>query len=107
MTACPGCGAPDDQGCRKGCPETMTSKAFADFISTPTTIWYGPYPCPACLKLIVKASRIDGGLELDCPTLVYPNTVWVEHVCQVDAPSVVKAIDLDDPYGNGWRPGYH
>jgi hypothetical protein len=53
-------------------------------INAQDIIWYGPYPCPACLQLIIKASRLDGGIELNCPTLIYPNTVWEEHCCSVD-----------------------
>jgi hypothetical protein len=49
---------------------------------TDNRVFYGPYPCPACTRLIVKASREQGGEEFDQPEgPIYPNTAWARHKC--------------------------
>jgi hypothetical protein len=49
----------------------------------PETIFYGPYPCKNCGISICRASREQGGMAFVYPSgIIYPNTNWVQHVCQ-------------------------
>jgi len=45
-------------------------------------IYYGPYKCEGCGRMICKLAREQGGDAFDYPEgPIYPNTNWVLHVC--------------------------
>jgi hypothetical protein len=52
-------------------------------IQTDRRVFYGPHLCQKCGRMIVRASFEDGGESFDQPDgPIYPNTVWVQHVCR-------------------------
>lgn len=45
-------------------------------------IFYGPFACSDCTKMICKASYTQGGEVFDYPDgPIYPNTEWKRHNC--------------------------
>lgn len=45
-------------------------------------VFYGPFLCEKCGRMICKASAAQGGIEFYYPQdIIYPNTNWVQHVC--------------------------
>ena len=64
-------------------------------LRNPKVIWYGPYACGCCGGTIIRASRGDGGLELDAPFgHHYPNHVWTKHVCPIGVPELPTGYKL-------------
>jgi hypothetical protein len=57
--------------------------------------FYGPHACSDCKKLIVKASREEGGAAFDQPDgPIYPNTEWQRHNCQPNHQDATEAGHL-------------
>jgi hypothetical protein len=62
---------------------------------TDPRIFYGPHACSDCKKLIVKASREEGGAAFDQPDgPIYPNTEWQRHNCQPNHQDATEAGHL-------------
>ena len=49
----------------------------------PETAFYGPHECPkGCGKTVCRAALEQGGMMFEYPEgIIYPNTNWVQHVC--------------------------
>jgi hypothetical protein len=60
-------------------------------------IFYGPYSCAVCGKLICKASYTQGGESFDYPAEpIYPNTEWKRHNCASVVPSTISSHEVEE-----------
>lgn len=66
------------------------------------SVYYGPYACETCQRIICRVSLEQGGMKFDYPHgIIYPNTNWVQHVCPdltvTERPVVVAPREATPP----------
>jgi hypothetical protein len=57
-------------------------------------VFYGPFRCDRCSRMIAKAEREKGGRKYDYPEgIIYPNTKWEPHRCYKNMVTLVDSPD--------------
>jgi hypothetical protein len=76
------------------CSQKERDMELLEVCNNPSTVFYGPHECPnGCKAKVCRVSLEQGGMILNYPEgIIYPNTNWVQHVCEATPPQ-----PADDP----------
>jgi len=66
------------------CGQAGRDAELLRIVDDPATIFYGPHECPnGCGRQVCRVSLEQGGMMFEYPEgIIYPNTNWVQHVCE-------------------------